>query len=61
MFQDVPLGSTFQVFIRGLASRGYINGYVCGGPGVPCVPPVNLPYFRPNNNATRGQIKLDRR
>ncbi len=55
-FQDVPLGSTFQVFVGRLASRGYINGYPCGGPGEPCVSPANLPYFRPNNNATRGQI-----
>jgi hypothetical protein len=60
MFQDVPLGSTFQVFIGRLASRGYINGYPCSGAGEPCVPPGNLPYFRPNNNATRGQIsKID--
>jgi N-acetylneuraminic acid mutarotase len=59
MFQDVPLGSTFQVYIGRLASRGYINGYPCGGPGEPCRP-GNLPYFRPNNNATRGQIsKID--
>ncbi len=55
-FQDVPVGSTFQVFIGRLASRGFINGYACGGPGEQCVPPANLPYFRPNNNATRGQI-----
>jgi len=59
MFHDVPVGSTFQVFIGRLASRGYINGYPCGGPGEPCQP-GNLPYFRPNNNATRGQIsKID--
>jgi len=54
MFQDVPLGSTFQVFIGRLASRGYINGYPCGGPDEPCQP-GNLPYFRPGNNATMGQ------
>jgi hypothetical protein len=59
MFQDVPLGSTFQVFIGRLAYRGYISGYACGGVGEPCGP-GNLPYFRPNNNATRGQIsKID--
>ncbi len=52
----VPVGSTFQVFVGRLASRGYISGYGCGGPGEPCVPPANLPYFRPNSNATRGQI-----
>ena len=60
MFQDVPVGSTFQLYIGRLASRGYISGYACGGAGEPCVPPGNLPYFRPNNNATRGQIsKID--
>jgi len=58
-FQDVPLSSTFFVYIGRLSSRGYINGYACGGPGEPCQP-GNLPYFRPNNNATRGQIsKID--
>jgi hypothetical protein len=56
MFQDVPPGSTFYDYIGRLASRGYINGYPCGGPGEPCVPPGNLPYFRPNASATRGQI-----
>jgi hypothetical protein len=59
MFQDVPVGSTFFQFIGRLASRGYINGYACGGPAEPCRP-GNLPYFRPGNNATRGQIsKID--
>jgi hypothetical protein len=56
MFQDVPPGSTFFDYIGRLASRGYISGYPCGGPGEPCVPTGNLPYFRTNNNATRGQI-----
>jgi hypothetical protein len=56
MFEDVPVGSTFFDFIGRLASRGYISGYPCGGAGEPCVPPVNLPYFRPNAPATRGQI-----
>jgi hypothetical protein len=56
MFQDVPVASTFQSFIGRLASRGFISGYPCGSANEPCVPPANLPYFRPNNNATRGQI-----
>jgi hypothetical protein len=56
MFEDVPPGSTFFDYIGRLASRGYINGYPCGGAGEPCNPPGNLPYFRPNANATRGQI-----
>jgi len=56
MFQDVPVGSTFFVYIGRLASRGYVNSYPCGAPAEPCIPPDNLPYFRPNNNATRGEI-----
>jgi hypothetical protein len=60
LFQDVPVGATFQLYVGRLASRGYIGGYPCGGAGEPCVPPANLPYFRPNNQATRGQIsKID--
>jgi len=46
MFQDVPVGSTFFQHIGRLASRGYINGYVCGGVGERCGP-GDLPYFRP--------------
>ncbi len=56
LFQDVPAGSTFFQFIGRLASREFISGYPCGGQGEPCVPPANLPYFRPNSRATRGQI-----
>ena len=56
MFQDVPPGSTFFNYIGQLASRGYIQGYACGGTGEPCIHPADLPYFRTNNNATRGQI-----
>jgi hypothetical protein len=55
MFHDVPVGTTFFQYIGRLASRGFINGYACGGPGEPCGP-GNLPYFRPNANSTRGQI-----
>ena len=55
LFEDVVPGSTFYDFVQRLASRGYINGYPCGGAGEPCGG-GNLPYFRPNNNATRGQI-----
>ena len=56
MFEDVPLGSAFQVYVGRLASRHFISGYPCGSPGDPCVPPANLPYFRPNNLVTRGQL-----
>jgi hypothetical protein len=55
MFEDVPPGSTFYDWVQRLASRGYIAGYACGGPGEPCGP-ANLPYFRPNAGATRGQL-----
>jgi hypothetical protein len=55
-FQDVDPSSTFYVYIERLAGRGIISGYACGGPGEPCVPPGNRPYFRPNNNVTRGQV-----
>ncbi|MEO8285480.1 MAG: S-layer homology domain-containing protein [Chloroflexota bacterium] len=55
-YQDVAPGSTFYDFVQRLSSRGVIGGYACGGPGEPCVAPGNLPYFRPNSNATRGQI-----
>jgi hypothetical protein len=55
-FQDVAPGSTFHEYIERLASRGIIGGYPCGGPGEPCIGPANRPYFRPNNNVTRGQL-----
>lgn len=54
-FQDVPPGSTFYRFVEALAARGIVGGYPCGGPYEPCVPPENRPYFRPNNDVTRGQ------
>lgn len=53
-FQDVPPGSTFYDWVQRLAMRGVMGGYQCGAVGEPCGPD-NLPYFRPNNNATRGQ------
>jgi hypothetical protein len=55
-FQDVLPGSAFYVYIERMVLHGVISGYDCGSPGEPCVPPSNLPYFRPNSDATRGQI-----
>ncbi len=55
-FEDAPPSSTFYVYIERMASRGIISGYPCGGAFEPCVSPANRPYFRPNNNATRGQM-----
>ncbi len=53
-FEDVPPANTFYEWIQRLAARGYIGGYDCGGVGEPCI--SGKPYFRPNANATRGQI-----
>ncbi len=52
----MPVGSTFNPYVQALYGRGAVTGYYCGGPGEPCIPPLNRPYFRPQNNATRGQI-----
>lgn len=54
-FQDVPPTHTFYEWVEGLASRGIVGGYACGGEGEPCVGPANLPYFRPQVAVTRGQ------
>jgi hypothetical protein len=55
MFADVDTGNTFYAVVQRLASRGVISGYPCGSPGEPCLPPENLPYFRPSMSVTRGQ------
>jgi hypothetical protein len=54
-FEDVPPDNTFYPFVRCLACRGIVAGYVCGGAGEPCGP-TNSPYFRPNTAVTRGQL-----
>jgi hypothetical protein len=55
-FEDVPPSGTFWLWVERLATRGIIVGYPCGGPFEPCIGPDNRPYFRPNNNVTRGQL-----
>jgi photosystem II stability/assembly factor-like uncharacterized protein len=55
-FEDVPPGSAFWEPVEQLAYLGVMAGYACGGTAEPCVPPANRPYFRPGNNATRGQL-----
>jgi hypothetical protein len=55
-FQDVPPNSAFYQYVERMSQRGIISGYRCGSAGEPCVAPANKPYFRPNANATRGQI-----
>ncbi|HST04830.1 MAG TPA: S-layer homology domain-containing protein [Chloroflexia bacterium] len=54
-FEDVPPGHTFYEYIQRLAGRGIISGYPCGGVGEPCNPGA-LPFFRPGNVISRGQI-----
>lgn len=53
-FEDVPPTNPFYEHIERLTMRGIMGGYPCGGPGEPCGP-LNRPYFRWGNNATRGQ------
>jgi hypothetical protein len=54
-FEDVQPSSDFYSYIETAYSHGVINGYPCGGPGIPCIAPGNKPYFRSNNSTTRGQ------
>ncbi len=54
-FEDVPAANTFYPFIQRLASLNVMGGYPCGGVNEPCVELGNRPYFRPNNDVTRGQ------
>ncbi len=57
IFEDVPTGSPFYAFINRLYNRGVMGGFPCGTvPTEPCNGPNNLPYFRPGNNASRGQL-----
>jgi plastocyanin len=57
IYEDVPTGSPFYQWINRLSMRGHIGGYPCGlVPEEPCIEPDNLPYFRPANSATRGQL-----
>jgi S-layer homology domain len=55
-FQDVPINSAFWCSIQRLYERNIISGYPCGGPGEPCIPPLNRPYYRPDSTSTRGQL-----
>jgi hypothetical protein len=57
VYEDVPVGSPFYAWINRLSMRRHMGGYLCGlVPEEPCVEPDNLPYFRPANSATRGQL-----
>ena len=54
-YADVGTASPFYTFVETASCHGVISGYACGGPGEPC-DGQHRPYFRPGNNATRGQI-----
>jgi hypothetical protein len=57
IYEDVPPGSPFYMWINRLSNRGHMGGYPCGLlPEEPCIGPGNMPYFRPSNSATRGQL-----
>jgi competence protein ComEC len=56
-YEDVLPTNTFYVFIERLTRRGHMGGYPCGQRETePCLPPGNRPYFRPVEDATRGQL-----
>jgi hypothetical protein len=57
-FEDVPYfyNDPFYCHIQRLHDYFAVSGYPCGGPGEPCVPPNNRPYFRRGNISTRGQL-----
>jgi hypothetical protein len=55
-FEDVPPSNTFYPYVGSIFADGITTGYPCGGLFEPCIPPLNRPYFRPNNNVTRGQM-----
>lgn len=57
IYEDVPEASPFYLWIQQLSHAGVMGGYSCGTrPDEPCIAPDNRPYFRPNSNASRGQL-----
>jgi hypothetical protein len=54
-YADVPSTQPFHEWIERLSMRGHMSGYPCGGAGAPC-DGADRPYFRPGNNASRGQL-----
>ena len=56
-FEDVPPGSTFWLWIERLSQRGASSAATpAAGRSSRASRPSNRPYFRPNNNVTRGQL-----
>jgi predicted extracellular nuclease len=57
IYEDVDGNNPFYQWINRLSMRGHMGGYLCGTVDAePCIEPDNHPYFRPFNNATRGQL-----
>jgi hypothetical protein len=57
IYEDVDGTNPFYQWINRLSMRGHMGGYPCGTVDAePCIKPDNRPYFRPFNNATRGQL-----
>lgn len=57
IFEDIPVGSPFYAYVNRLVHRSVMGGYPCEAqPDEPCVAPANRPYFRPQANASRGQL-----
>src|SRR6478672_5363797 len=57
-FEDVLPSNPFYSYLHNLAHDAVVAGYTCGGanPPEPCIPPANLPYYRPGNTVTRLQM-----
>ena len=60
-FTDVAPGSPFYPYIQRLTAINVMSGYPCGGANPVTGEPETCdeqhrPYFRPGNNATRGQV-----
>jgi len=53
-FADVRPADTYFAYIEAAAHATIISGYNCGNPE-PC-DSQQRPYFRPNDNVTRGQL-----
>ena len=57
LFEDIPPNHPYYAYIQRMGERNLMLGFPCGGPGEPCVPPGNLPYFRPDSHdETRGKF-----
>ncbi|MDQ2810062.1 MAG: S-layer homology domain-containing protein [Chloroflexota bacterium] len=55
-FADVAPGSTFYAVIETVAGRGVVGGYTCGSQATEPCDATSHPYYRPADNAKRGQI-----